>query len=67
MQHAPATMDPVSHHLQQSIYIARWNPRAERPERGIEILGHIPPEQARYEQERSTRLEPLADTPRYIP
>jgi branched-chain amino acid transport system substrate-binding protein len=67
MQHAPASMDPVSHHLRQSIYIARWNPRAERPERGIEILGHIPPEQARYEQERTTRLEPLADTPRYIP
>jgi branched-chain amino acid transport system substrate-binding protein len=67
MQHAPAAMDPVSHHVQQSIYIARWNPRAERPERGIEILGHIPPEQARYEQERTTRLESLADTPRYIP
>jgi branched-chain amino acid transport system substrate-binding protein len=67
MQHAPAVMDPVSHHLQQSIYIARWNPRAERPERGIEIIGHIPPEQARYEQERTTRLESLADTPRYIP
>jgi branched-chain amino acid transport system substrate-binding protein len=67
MQHAPAFMDAQSHHLQQSIYIARWNPRAERPERGIEILGHIPPEQARYEQERTTRLEPLADTPRYIP
>lgn len=67
MQHAPAVMDPVSHHLQQSIYIARWNPHAARPERGIEIIGHIPPEQARYEQERTTRLEPLADTPRYIP
>lgn len=67
MQHAPAFMDPVSHHLQQSIYIARWNPRAKRPEHGIEILGHIPPEQARYEQERTTRLEALADTPRYLP
>jgi branched-chain amino acid transport system substrate-binding protein len=67
MQHTPAFMDPQSHHLQQSIYIARWNPRAERAERGIEILGHIPPEQARYEEERTTRLESLADTPRYIP
>lgn len=67
MQHAPAVMDPHSHHVQQSIYIARWNPRAERPERGIEILGHIPPEQSRYEEERTTRLEALADTPRYAP
>lgn len=67
MQHAPAFMDPQSHHLQQSIYIARWNPRAERPELGIEILGHVSPEEARYERERTTRLESLADTPRHIP
>lgn len=67
MQNAAAAMDPVSHHLQQSIYIARWNPRADRPERGIKIVGHIPPEQVRYEQERTTRLESLADTPHYMP
>jgi branched-chain amino acid transport system substrate-binding protein len=67
MQHADAYMDPVSHHLQQSIYIARWNPRADHPERGIEIVRHIPPEKVRYEQERTTRLESLADTPHYAP
>ncbi len=67
MQNAAAYMDPASHHLQQSIYIARWNPQAEHPERGIEILGHFPPEQVRYERERATRLESLADTPHYAP
>jgi len=67
MQNAAAYMDPLSHHLQQSIYIARWNPQAEHPERGIEILGHFPPDQVRYEQERTTRLESLADTPHYAP
>lgn len=67
MQNAPAYVDPVSHHVQQSIYIARWRPRIDHPERGIEILGHIPPEQVRYEQERATRLESLADTPHYAP
>ena len=67
MQHAPAFMDPVSHHVQQSIYIARWNPRAGRPELGLEILGHIPPEQVRHEPERGARLEALTDTPRHIP
>lgn len=67
MQNADAFMDPVSHHIQQSIYIARWNPRAVRPELGIEILGHIPPEQSRFEGEMATRLEPLSNTPRYIP
>lgn len=67
MQGAPAYMDPQSHHLQQSVYIARWNPLAENPERGIEVLGHIPPEQVRDDGERDTRLEPIAETPRYAP
>jgi len=67
MQDAAAYMDPDSHHVQQSIYIARWNPQAKRPERGIEILGHIPPDQVRHEPERTTRLEALADTPHYAP
>ncbi|MEW5771249.1 MAG: ABC transporter substrate-binding protein [Pseudomonadota bacterium] len=67
MQHDGAYMDPNSHHLQQSIYIARWNARARRPEDGIEILHHVPPQQVRYEEERNTRLEPLAATPRIQP
>ncbi len=65
MQDADAWMDPVSHHLQQSVYIARWNPRSTRPELGLEILGHVPPESVRYEQEDHTRLEPLDATPRF--
>ena len=65
MQDAAAFIDPNSHHVQQSIYIARWNSRADRPEKGIEIVGHIPPEQVRYEAERTTRLESFADTPHY--
>ena len=60
-------MDPVSHHLQQTIYIASWHPREEHPELGQEILAHLPPEQVRYEKERTTRLEPLAETPHYAP
>lgn len=67
MQHDAAWMDPVSHHLQQTVYIARWRPSATQPERGIEILGRVSPEQARYEPEKNTRIEPLADTPRYVP
>ena len=65
MQDAAAFMDPNSHHVQQSIYIARWNPRAQRPEQGIEIVGHMPPEQVRYEAERTTRLESLSATMHY--
>lgn len=65
MQHDAAWMDPVSHHLQQTIYIARWKPNAAQPERGIEIVGRVTPDQARYEEEKNTRLEPLTETPRY--
>lgn len=67
MQDAPAVMDPVSHHVQQSLYIARWNPNSQRPEHGIEILAHLPPDLVRFDEERKTRLESLAETPRYIP
>lgn len=67
MQNADAFMDPVSHHVQQSIYIARWNPRAISPEHGIEILGHIPPEQSRFAREKATILEALSETPHYMP
>ncbi len=67
MQHDPAYMDPISHHVQQSIYIGRWNPRAERPELGLEILGRISPEQAQDPHEQTTRLEPWEATPHFMP
>ncbi|HZX29944.1 MAG TPA: ABC transporter substrate-binding protein [Rhodocyclaceae bacterium] len=67
MQDAAAFMDPVSHHLQQSTYVATWHPATEHPEQGIEILKHLPPDQVRYDKERTTRLESLADTPHYAP
>jgi branched-chain amino acid transport system substrate-binding protein len=67
MQDDAAVIDPVSHHLQQSTYVATWHPRTDHPERGLEVLGHIPPEQSRYQKERTTRLESFADTPHYAP
>ena len=67
MQQYGAYMDPISHHLQQTIYIATWRPRAEHPELSQEILAHIPPEPVRYKRENTTRLESFADTPHYEP
>ncbi len=67
MQHEAAYMDPVSHHLQQSTYIATWRPDTEHPERSIEILGHIPPGESRYPEEKNTKLESFEVTPRYVP
>ena len=67
MQDYHAWIDPVSHHLQQTIYIATWHPRSAHPELGQEILSRVPPEQVFYDKEKTTQLEPLADTPHYKP
>ena len=67
MQHDGAYMNPQSHHVQQSIYIARWNPQSEHPELGMEILGRISPEQATDDHEMETRLESWEETPRFAP
>jgi branched-chain amino acid transport system substrate-binding protein len=67
MQHTAAYMDPVSHHLQQSTYIATWRPDNDHPERSIEILGHISPDVSRYAEESNTKLESFEATPRYVP
>lgn len=67
MQHDPARMDANSHHLQQTVYIAVWRPRTDRPEQSQVILGHLPPEAVRYAPEATTRLESFADTPHYAP
>jgi len=67
MQDDDAFMNPISHHLQQSTYIATWHPLTEHPERGLEVLGHITPEESFYEMEKTTKLESLAETPRYVP
>jgi len=67
MQHDDAFMDPVSHHLQQTIYIATWKPRPDRPELSQVILGHLPPAQVRYAPEGKTQLEPLAGMPHHAP
>lgn len=67
MQHYDAFMDPVSHHLQQTIYIATWHSDIRHPERGQTILGRASPDQVRYSNERNTKLESLLDTPHYAP
>lgn len=67
MQHDAAYIDPVSHHLQQTVYIATWHPRVDHPELGQMILGHASPAQVHYDLERTTRLESFAETPHYAP
>ena len=67
MQNSEAYMDPISHHLQQSTYIATWKPDSKNPQNSIKILGHITPKESRYKQEDFTKLESYEATPRYQP
>jgi len=67
MQNSDAYMDPVSHHLQQSTYIATWRPNIKSPQKSIKILGHITPSESRYFKEKTTKLESFEETPRYRP
>ncbi len=67
MQADGAWMDPVSHHLQQTIYVATWKPRADHPEQGQVVLAHFSPEEVRYPRESRTHLESFAQTPHFAP
>jgi branched-chain amino acid transport system substrate-binding protein len=67
MQNSEAYMDPKSHHLQQSTYAATWKPDIKNPQNSIKILGHITPQESRYDKEDTTKLEKFEDTPIYTP
>lgn len=67
MQDAEAYMDPKSHHLQQSTYAATWRPDNKNPQNSIKILGHISPQDSRYNKEDMTELESFEETPHYQP
>jgi branched-chain amino acid transport system substrate-binding protein len=68
MQHDPAYMNAKTHHVQQSVYIARWNPKAKKTAEGIEIVGRIDPKRARSaDEEKEAQLETFEETKPYAP
>ncbi|MDD2698557.1 MAG: ABC transporter substrate-binding protein [Arcobacteraceae bacterium] len=67
MQDSAAYMDPKSHHLQQSTYVATWRQNIKEPHKSIKILGHIAPQDSRYDKEDTTQLESFEETPHYTP
>lgn len=67
MQDSTAYMDSKSHHLQQSTYVATWRQNIKEPHKSIKILGHIAPQDSRYEKEDATQLESFEETPHYKP
>jgi branched-chain amino acid transport system substrate-binding protein len=66
MQHDDAVMNPDTHHLQQTIYLAAYNSMPRHPDDIFYILGHMKPREV---EDRSSpaacKLETYAATPSY--
>jgi branched-chain amino acid transport system substrate-binding protein len=66
MQHHEAWMNPNTHQLQQTIYMASANSQPRNPDDLYRILGQQKPEEVEdREAVRTCRLEPYAATPSY--
>jgi len=68
MQHHDAYMNPQTHQLQQTIYMAAYNDRPRDPDDLFRILGQLRPKEV---EDRASpqqcALEPYAATPTYEP
>jgi branched-chain amino acid transport system substrate-binding protein len=68
MQHDDAWMNPKTHQLQQTIYLATANLESNQPDDLFKILSNTAPDQVLDpEAEAKCKLEPLAATPVYEP
>ncbi len=68
MQHDDAYMNPVTHQLQQNIYMAAYNPIPKEPDDIFRILGRLRPEEVQdKDSEQQCKLESYASTPTYEP
>jgi branched-chain amino acid transport system substrate-binding protein len=66
MQHFDATIDPVSHHVQQTIYLAGRNDKPTDKTDYFKIISMATPEEARDQNEqRDCKLQAYNDTPSY--
>ena len=68
MQHHDAWMNPKTHQMQQSIYLATANTASADPDDMFKVLSQAAPDAiADKGAEATCKLEPLADTPVYEP
>jgi branched-chain amino acid transport system substrate-binding protein len=68
MQHYDAFMNPATHQLQQTIYLATANLTSTSPDELFKILSNTEPSQVvDKEADAKCKLEPLASTPVYEP
>jgi branched-chain amino acid transport system substrate-binding protein len=66
MQHHDAWMNPNTHQLQQTIYMAAYNTRPKEPDDLFRILGQQRPEEVEdRDADQNCRLESYAATPTY--
>ncbi len=65
MQHYDAYMDPRSHHLQQTVYIASNNDKPKLKRDYYKILSALHPKDIADDNEKTCQLESYADTPTY--
>ncbi len=65
MQHHDAVIDPVSHHVQQTIYLAQGNPKPRDDSDYFQILSSSDPESIRAGADATCKLESYAETPNY--
>jgi branched-chain amino acid transport system substrate-binding protein len=68
MQHHDAFMNPATHQLQQTIYLATANLTSQNPDDLFKILSNTPPSEViDKEADAKCKLEPLESTPVYEP
>jgi branched-chain amino acid transport system substrate-binding protein len=68
MQHHDAVMNPATHQLQQTIYLATANLASQHPDELFKILSNTPPSDVvDKEADAKCKLEPLESTPVYEP
>jgi branched-chain amino acid transport system substrate-binding protein len=68
MQHHDAVMNPATHQLQQTIYLATANLTSQNPDELFKILSNTAPsEVVDKEADAKCKLEPLESTPVYEP
>jgi branched-chain amino acid transport system substrate-binding protein len=65
MQHHDAVIDPNSHHVQQTIYLAARNDKPKDDSDYFKILSWAEPESVRAEAAAECKLESYSDTPSY--
>jgi branched-chain amino acid transport system substrate-binding protein len=65
MQHHDAIIDPNSHHVQQTIYLAQGNPKPRDESDYFQILSSSDPKSIRASADDTCKLESYADTPNY--